>query len=53
MLTIELERPDERANPWSGLENETPESPTSDWLLEGTKPDGTEPEPANPLQRGD
>jgi hypothetical protein len=53
LLTIELERPDERANPWSGLENETPESPTADWLLEGTKPDGTEPEPTSPLQRGD
>lgn len=53
LLTIELPRPDERADPWSGLENETPESPTADWLLEGTRPDGSEPEPASPIQRGD
>jgi hypothetical protein len=55
LLTVELPRPDERANPWDDLDEADPESPTADWLLEGTHPDGTDPEPtsANPTQRSD
>jgi hypothetical protein len=39
VLTIELPRPDDRPNPWAGLGDVTPESPTADWLIEGNQPD--------------
>jgi len=53
LLTVKLPRPDERVNPWSDLGEDTPESPTAEWLIEGTRPDGSEPESTSPLQRGD
>lgn len=55
LLTVELPCPDDRPDPWSGLDDATPESPTADWLVEGTRPDGTEPEttPAKPTHRSD
>jgi hypothetical protein len=54
LLTVALPRPDDRPDPWSGLGDVAPESPTADWVVDGTTPDGAEPEsvPPAPRQRG-
>jgi len=45
VLTVEVPSPEDRPDPWSGLGDVTPESPTADWVLEGDQPETAEQSP--------